>query len=96
MAPGEEVLAVQEGQVGVVRLRAGQPFEEELSAVWLAVQSLVFTLVCERHDNLLLAESSLRTLGRLSLEQLHLLGPGSEVSLTLQPLCCQIRLAHLP
>lgn len=83
MAPGEEALAVQEAQVGVVRLRAGQPFLEELSAVWLAVQSLSFTLVCEPHDNLLLAEGSLRTLSRLCLEQLHLLGPGSEVRLSL-------------
>ncbi|XP_075905647.1 AP-5 complex subunit sigma-1-like isoform X2 [Nelusetta ayraudi] len=86
VAPGEEALAVQEAQVGVARLRAGQPFWEELSAVWLAVQSLSFTLVCEPHDNLLLAEGSLRTLGRLCLEQLHLLGPGSEVLLRSQRL----------
>lgn len=79
VAPGGEALALQEAPVGVTRLRTGQPFAEELSALWLAVQSLSFTLVCEPHDNLLLAEGSLRTLSRLCLEQLHLLGPGSEV-----------------
>lgn len=79
LVPGEEALALQEADGGVVRLRAGEPFSEEMSAVWLAVQSLGFALVCEPHENLLLAEGSLRNLSRLCLEQLHMLGPGSEV-----------------
>lgn len=80
MVPGEEVLAVQEADSGVVRLRAGDPFSEEMSALWLGVQSLGFTLVCEPHENLMLAEGTLRNLTRHCLEHLHMLGQGSEVS----------------
>ncbi len=78
--PGEEALALQEADSGVVRLRAGDPFSEEMSALWLGVQSLGFTLVCEAHENLLLAEGTLRNLTRHCLEHLHMLGQGSEVS----------------
>lgn len=77
--PGEEALALQEAGSGAVRLRAGDPFPEEMSALWLAVQSLGFTLVCEPHENLPLAEGTLRNLTRHCLEHLHMLGPGSEV-----------------
>ena len=77
--PGEEALALQEASSGVVRLRAGDPFSEDMSALWLGVQSLGFTLVCEPHENLLLAEGTLRHLTRHCLEHLHLLGQGSEV-----------------
>ncbi|XP_029316544.1 LOW QUALITY PROTEIN: AP-5 complex subunit sigma-1 [Cottoperca gobio] len=79
--PGEEALALQEADSGVVRLRAGDPFSEEMSALWLGVQSLGFTLVCEPHENLLLAEGTLRNLTRHCLEHLHMLGQGSEVLL---------------
>uniref|UniRef100_H3CYY0 Adaptor related protein complex 5 subunit sigma 1 n=2 Tax=Tetraodon nigroviridis TaxID=99883 RepID=H3CYY0_TETNG len=79
--PGEEALALQEADGGVRRLRAGEPFCGETSALWLAVHGLAFTLVCEAHENLLLAEGSLRSLSRHCLEQLHLLGPGPEVLL---------------
>ncbi|KAJ0062817.1 hypothetical protein NL108_008099, partial [Boleophthalmus pectinirostris] len=78
VVPGEEGLALQEADVGVVRLRVGQPFSGETSALWLAVLNLGFTLVCDPHDNLLLAEGTLRTLARLCVEHLHLLGQGSE------------------
>ncbi|XP_020777574.2 AP-5 complex subunit sigma-1 isoform X3 [Boleophthalmus pectinirostris] len=81
VVPGEEGLALQEADVGVVRLRVGQPFSGETSALWLAVLNLGFTLVCDPHDNLLLAEGTLRTLARLCVEHLHLLGQGSEVLL---------------
>lgn len=80
MVPGEEALALQEADSGVVRLRAGDPFSEEMSALWLGVQSLGFALVCEPHENLLLAEGTLRNLTRHCLDHLHMLGPGSEVS----------------
>nr|XP_046269647.1 AP-5 complex subunit sigma-1 [Scatophagus argus] len=81
MVPGEEALALQEADSGVLRLRAGDPFSEEMSALWMGVQSLGFTLVCEPHENLLLAEGTLRSLTRHCLEHLHMLGPGSEVLL---------------
>ncbi|KAM9777916.1 AP-5 complex subunit sigma-1 [Neosynchiropus ocellatus] len=81
MVPGEEALALQEADSGVVRLRAGDPFAEEMSALWFGVQSLGFVLVCEAHENLLLAEGTLRNLTRHCLEHLHMLGPGSEVLL---------------
>ncbi|KAM6969647.1 AP-5 complex subunit sigma-1 [Tautogolabrus adspersus] len=79
--PGEEALALQEADSGVVRLRAGDPFHEEMSALWLGVQSVGFTLVCEPHENLLLAEGTLRNLTKHCLEHLHMLGQGSEVLL---------------
>lgn len=81
VVPGEEALALQEADSGVVRLRAGQPFSGEMSALWLGVLNVGFTLVCEPHDNLLLAEVTLRTLARLCVEHLHMLGQGSEVLL---------------
>ncbi|XP_072221741.1 AP-5 complex subunit sigma-1 [Leuresthes tenuis] len=80
-APGEEALLLQDADSGVVRLRSGHPFSEEMSALWLGVQSLGFTLVCEPHENLLLAEGTLRNLTRHCLEELHMLGQGSEVLL---------------
>ncbi|XP_068573812.1 AP-5 complex subunit sigma-1 isoform X1 [Cebidichthys violaceus] len=76
--PGDEALALQEADGGVARLRAGDPFAEEMSALWLGVQSLGFTLVCEPHENLLLAEGTLHNLTRHCLETLHMLGQGSE------------------
>lgn len=79
LGPGEEALALQEADAGVMRLLPGEPFSEETSALWLGVQDLAFTLVCEAHENLLLAEGTLRTLGRHCLEQLHMLGQGNEV-----------------
>ncbi|XP_028994993.1 LOW QUALITY PROTEIN: AP-5 complex subunit sigma-1 [Betta splendens] len=81
MLPGDEALALQEADSGVERLRAGDPFSVETSALWLGVQSLAFTLVCEPHENLLLAEGTLRSLTRHCLDHLHMLGQGSEVLL---------------
>ncbi|KAM4724064.1 AP-5 complex subunit sigma-1 [Anableps anableps] len=79
--PGEEALVLQDADNGVVRLRAGDPFSQEMSVLWLGVQSLGFTLACEPHENLLLAERVLRNLSRHCLENLHMLGQGSEVLL---------------
>ncbi|MED6249785.1 hypothetical protein ATANTOWER_019568 [Ataeniobius toweri] len=79
--PGEEALVLQDADSGVVRLRAGDPFSEEMSVLWLGVQSLGFTLVCEPHENLMLAEGVLRNLTRHCLENLHMLGQNSEVLL---------------
>ncbi|KAM9707570.1 AP-5 complex subunit sigma-1 isoform 1-T2 [Menidia menidia] len=79
--PGEEALALQDADSGVVRLTSGRPFSDEASALWLGVQSLGFALVCEPHENLLLAEATLRNLTRHCLEDLHMLGQGSEILL---------------
>ncbi|XP_014845226.1 PREDICTED: AP-5 complex subunit sigma-1 [Poecilia mexicana] len=79
--PGDEAMVLQDADRGVVRLRAGEPFSEEMSVLWLGVQSLGFTLVCEPQDNLLLAEGVLRNLTRHCLDNLHMLGQGSEVLL---------------
>ncbi|XP_027857435.1 AP-5 complex subunit sigma-1 [Xiphophorus couchianus] len=79
--PGDEALVLLDADSGVVRLRAGDPFSEEMSVLWLGVQSLGFTLACEPHDNLLLAEDILRNLTRHCLDNLHMLGQGSEVLL---------------
>ncbi|XP_036373038.1 AP-5 complex subunit sigma-1 isoform X1 [Megalops cyprinoides] len=78
---GEELVALQEAESGVLRLATGDPFPRERSVLWLAVQALGFTLVCEPHENLLLAEGTLRSLARHCLENLRMLGPGSEVLL---------------
>lgn len=79
--PGEEAPVLQDADSGVVRLRAGDPFSQEMSVLWLGVESLGFALVCEPHENLLLAEGVLRNLTRHCLEHLHMLGQGSEVLL---------------
>ncbi|XP_019745988.1 AP-5 complex subunit sigma-1 [Hippocampus comes] len=79
--PGEEHLALQEADSGVLRLRCGDPYWQEVSALWLAVNSLSFVMLCEPHENLLLAEGTLRNLARHCLEHLHMLGQGSEVLL---------------
>ncbi|XP_028846017.1 AP-5 complex subunit sigma-1 [Denticeps clupeoides] len=78
---GEEAAALGEADVGVLRLTSGEPFAVERTVLWLAVQSLAFCLVCDMHENLLLAEGTLRNIGRRCLEELRLLGPGSEVIL---------------
>ncbi|KAI1887386.1 hypothetical protein AGOR_G00189770 [Albula goreensis] len=81
LALGEESTALQEAESGVLSLAAGDPFPRECCVLWLAVQALGFTLVCQPHENLLLAESTLRSVARLCLDNLRLLGPGSEVVL---------------
>lgn len=45
--------------------------------VWMGVLSLGFALVLDTHENLLLAESTLRLLVRLLLDHLRLLTPGN-------------------
>lgn len=80
--PSDEAAAVQEADCGMFRLGAGDPFQGEKTVLWLGVLSLGFSLVCEPHENLLLAESSLRTLTQHCLDHLRLLGhPGTDVLL---------------
>ncbi|XP_061699439.1 AP-5 complex subunit sigma-1 isoform X2 [Syngnathoides biaculeatus] len=78
--PGEEALALQEADGGVLRLRDGDPFWREVSAFWLAVNSLALVLLCEPHENPMLAEATLRNLAGRCLDRLHMLAPGSEVT----------------
>ncbi|KAJ7988858.1 hypothetical protein DPEC_G00313550 [Dallia pectoralis] len=78
---GEELVALQEADSGVLRLGRGEPWAGERSALWLAVQSLAFTLVTEPHENLLLAEGTLKNITRHCLENLRILGSGCEVLL---------------
>ncbi|XP_034050823.1 LOW QUALITY PROTEIN: AP-5 complex subunit sigma-1-like, partial [Thalassophryne amazonica] len=59
MVPGEEGAALQEADSGVLRLRAGDLFCDELSVLWLGISSLVFKMAYEPHDNLILAETTL-------------------------------------
>lgn len=72
-------MALGEAEFGVLRLSAGEPFPVERVVLWLGVQNLAFSLVCDMHENLLLAEGTLRNLARHCMEELRLLGPGSEV-----------------
>ncbi|XP_062851157.1 AP-5 complex subunit sigma-1 [Trichomycterus rosablanca] len=78
---GEEALALSEAECGVLSLGHGEPFAGRCVGLWLGVKDLAFTLVCQPHENLVLAEGTLRNLTRHCLEELRLLGPGSEVLL---------------
>ncbi|XP_074141595.1 AP-5 complex subunit sigma-1 [Sminthopsis crassicaudata] len=77
----DEPIPLHDASLGVFRLRPGDPFQEAKVAVWLRVLSLSCVLVCEPHENLLLAENTLRLLGRLLLEHLKLLSSGSDLLL---------------
>lgn len=81
---GEEATALNEAEYGVLSLAHREPFSGRCVALWLGVQSLGFTLVCQPHENLLLAEGTLRNLTHHCLEELRLLGPGSEVCVTIK------------
>lgn len=76
---GEEATALSDAEYGVLSLANKEPFSGRCVALWLGVQSLAFTLVCQPHENLFIAEGTLRNLTRHCLEELRLLGPGSEV-----------------
>ncbi|XP_056616898.1 AP-5 complex subunit sigma-1 [Triplophysa dalaica] len=78
---GEEAMALGEAECGVFSLGNVELFPDRSVVLWLGVQSLAFTLVCRPHENLLLAEGTLRSIARHCLEELRLLGPGSEVLL---------------
>ncbi|XP_026868872.2 AP-5 complex subunit sigma-1 [Electrophorus electricus] len=78
---GEETVALGEADSGVLSLGPGEPFARQSVALWLGVQALAFTLVCQPYENLLLAEGTLHKLARYCLEELRLLGLGSEVLL---------------
>ncbi|XP_015264276.1 PREDICTED: AP-5 complex subunit sigma-1 [Gekko japonicus] len=77
----DESVSLQDAPSGVFRLPPGDPFCEEKTVLWLAVQSLGFSLVCDPHENPMLAESTLRLLAKELLDHLKLLGAGSDVVL---------------
>lgn len=71
-----EPVSLHEAPHGAFHLAAGDPFQEPRTVLWLGVLSLGFALVLDTHDNLLLAERTLRLLARLLLDHLRLLTPG--------------------
>lgn len=77
----DEPVPLHEAPQGAFRLAAGDPFQEPRTVVWLGVLSLGFVLVLDAHENLLLAEGTLRLLARLLFDHLRLLVPGSNLLL---------------
>lgn len=77
----DEPVPLHEAPLGAFRLAAGDPFQEPRTVVWLGVLSLGFVLVLDAHENLLLAESTLRLLARLLLDHLRLLTPSTNLLL---------------
>ncbi|XP_054846212.1 AP-5 complex subunit sigma-1-like [Eublepharis macularius] len=77
----DEPISLQDAPSGVFRLPPGDPFCESKTVLWLGVQCLGFALVCDLHENLMLAESNLRLLVKGLLEHLKLLSSGSDVVL---------------
>ncbi|XP_034349703.1 AP-5 complex subunit sigma-1 [Arvicanthis niloticus] len=72
-----EPVSLHEAPHGAFHLAAGDPFQEPRTVLWLGVLSLGFALVLDTHENLLLAERTLRLLARLLLDHLRLLAPGT-------------------
>nr|XP_056709641.1 AP-5 complex subunit sigma-1 [Euleptes europaea] len=77
----DEPVSLQDAPSGVFRLPSGDPFREDKAVLWLGVQCLGFALVCDPHENLMLAESTLRLLAKELLDHLKLLSSGSDVVL---------------
>lgn len=80
-AVGEESVRSQEPDLGVFRLSAGEIFGEETVVIWLGVLSLGFALVCDPHENLALAENTLRLLVKYLKEHLKLLVQSNDIVL---------------
>ncbi|XP_048338271.1 AP-5 complex subunit sigma-1-like [Sphaerodactylus townsendi] len=77
----DDSVSLQDAPWGVFRLLRGDPFCEDKTVLWLGVHSLGFALVCDPHENLMVAESALRLVVKLLLEHLKLLSSGSDVVL---------------
>ncbi|XP_045151328.1 AP-5 complex subunit sigma-1 isoform X1 [Echinops telfairi] len=77
----DEPMSLHDAPHGAFRLAAGDPFQEPRTVVWLGMFSLGFALVLDAHENLLLAESTLRLLARLLSDHLRLLAPGTSLLL---------------
>lgn len=77
----DEPISLQDAPSGVLRLPPGDPFREDKTILWLGVQALGFALVCDGHENLMLAENTLRLLTKALLDHLKLLSSGSDLLL---------------
>ncbi|CAI5784954.1 AP-5 complex subunit sigma-1 [Podarcis lilfordi] len=77
----DEPVSLQDAPSGVFRLPMGDPFSEDKTVLWLGIQCLGFALVCDPHENLLLAESALKHLAKTLVDHLKLLSSGSDVVL---------------
>nr|XP_033789492.1 AP-5 complex subunit sigma-1 [Geotrypetes seraphini]XP_033789568.1 AP-5 complex subunit sigma-1 [Geotrypetes seraphini]XP_033789664.1 AP-5 complex subunit sigma-1 [Geotrypetes seraphini] len=81
VSPGEETVNLQDAEFGVFSLAPGDPFHECKTVLWLGVLSLGFVLICDMHDNLTLAEDTLKLIVKYLIEHLRLLSQGSDVIL---------------
>ncbi|XP_064420893.1 AP-5 complex subunit sigma-1 [Latimeria chalumnae] len=81
LPPSDEPSVLQDAEFGVFRLPLGDPFSETKIVVWLGIWFLSFTLICDPHENLMLAENTLRTVTKYLLEYLKPLSQGSEILL---------------
>lgn len=58
-----------DSEIGTFRLAPGDPFNNELIAVWLGVANTGFTFVCDKHENRQQAEAVLKLLAKHLQEQ---------------------------
>ncbi|KAM8940038.1 AP-5 complex subunit sigma-1 [Pelodytes ibericus] len=77
----EDPISLHEEDVGAFTLSAGDPFPQELTVLWVAVFSLGFSLICDLHDSLTLAEITLRLLVKYLVDSLKLLTQSSNILL---------------
>ncbi|XP_038070705.1 AP-5 complex subunit sigma-1-like [Patiria miniata] len=70
-----------QADIGFFRLAAGNPFRGEKIAVWLGLANVGLTLVCERSENRLLAESALKLLAKSLQEHVQAVSQPVEVQL---------------
>ncbi|GCC37023.1 hypothetical protein chiPu_0015523 [Chiloscyllium punctatum] len=77
----EELAGSQDLDLGVFRLPAGDIYVEETTVVWAAVLSLGFALICDSHENLMLAENTLKMIVKYFMQHLNLLVQGNDVVL---------------
>ncbi|KAG8543754.1 hypothetical protein GDO81_023759, partial [Engystomops pustulosus] len=69
----EEAGSLQEEDVGVLGFPPGGLFPQEVTVLWVGVQHLGFSLICDPGENLALAEMTLRGMVKHLLETLRLL-----------------------
>ncbi|KAM6270194.1 AP-5 complex subunit sigma-1 [Porphyrio hochstetteri] len=77
----DQPVSLQDSPGGLFQLAPGDPFPGGVRVAWLAAFALAFAFVCDPHENLSLAEITLRRLASRLLASLHLLGPGADVLL---------------
>lgn len=76
-----------EFEIGFLRLREGFPFHEDKVSVWLGVGNTGFTLICEKEENRILAESVLKLLIRYLQQYLRVLNQPAEAALKADRVC---------